>query len=659
MDDGADVIGVLHSAPPRAARRRDRRHGGDDDRRHPAARRSSATASSASPSIAVNEAQHEAPVRQPLRHRPVDDRRDHPRDQRPARRQRVRRRRLRLVRPRRRDAGAGHGRARDRHRGRPDAGARGGDGRLRGDADGRRPPRSATSSAPRPATRTSSRAQHIERMKDGAILANTGHFNVEIEIPALRDARGRDARGARVRRGVHARRRAARLPARRGPARQPRRGRGASGARHGHVLREPGARRRVRRSQNAATLERRVYDVPKEIDDEIARLKLATMGIEIDQLTEEQAQVPRVVGRGDLSRSGRRSHESRHVVPGAGFASRGRRPAPSVRDVTVRELEPHRIVRLEDDAVVVLDQRRLPDEEVELRCRVGGRGRRRDPRRWRSAARRRSAIAAAYGLRARRRARGGPRRGVRDARRVAADGGQPPLGARRDARRPDAASGRERIHEDEVERCRRMGAHAVELVPAGRARPDALQRGRARDGRLRHGARRRARRVGGAGSSTHVWVDETRPLLQGARLTAWELEQLGIPHAVIADGAAASLMARGEVDVRRHRRRPDRGERRHREQDRHLRPRGARSATTGSRSSSSRRRRRSTRRAATGRGDPDRGARPGRGVGALPGAEPCLRRHARRRSIAAIVTEDGVHRAPYADTLPREPAAVR
>src|SRR5471030_1371159 len=46
----------------------------------------------------------------------------------------------------------------------------------------------------------------------------------------------------------------------------------------------------------------------------------------------------------------------------------------------------------------------------------------------------------------------------------------------------------------------------------------------------------------------HVWVGETRPLLQGARLTAWELETAGIPHAVIADSAAASLMAAGEVD---------------------------------------------------------------------------------------------------------------
>src|SRR5690242_3312128 len=50
------------------------------------------------------------------------------------------------------------------------------------------------------------------------------------------------------------------------------------------------------------------------------------------------------------------------------------------------------------------------------------------------------------------------------------------------------------------------------------------------------------------GLLAHVWVDETRPLLQGARLTAWELEEAGIPHAVIVDSAAASLMARGEVD---------------------------------------------------------------------------------------------------------------
>jgi methylthioribose-1-phosphate isomerase len=45
-----------------------------------------------------------------------------------------------------------------------------------------------------------------------------------------------------------------------------------------------------------------------------------------------------------------------------------------------------------------------------------------------------------------------------------------------------------------------------------------------------------------------VWVDETRPLLQGARLTAWELSRLGIPYRLVTDNSAGALMARGEVD---------------------------------------------------------------------------------------------------------------
>jgi len=52
-----------------------------------------------------------------------------------------------------------------------------------------------------------------------------------------------------------------------------------------------------------------------------------------------------------------------------------------------------------------------------------------------------------------------------------------------------------------------------------------------------------------AGKRPHVWVDETRPVLQGARLTAWELGKLGIDRTLIADVAAGSLMARGEVDL--------------------------------------------------------------------------------------------------------------
>ena len=52
-----------------------------------------------------------------------------------------------------------------------------------------------------------------------------------------------------------------------------------------------------------------------------------------------------------------------------------------------------------------------------------------------------------------------------------------------------------------------------------------------------------------AGKRVRVFADETRPLLQGARLTAWELAQDGIPVTVIADSAAAFLMKRGEVDL--------------------------------------------------------------------------------------------------------------
>lgn len=52
-----------------------------------------------------------------------------------------------------------------------------------------------------------------------------------------------------------------------------------------------------------------------------------------------------------------------------------------------------------------------------------------------------------------------------------------------------------------------------------------------------------------AGRRPTVWVDETRPVLQGARLTAWELGRLGIPHRLVVDGAAGSLMAAGAVDL--------------------------------------------------------------------------------------------------------------
>jgi len=52
-----------------------------------------------------------------------------------------------------------------------------------------------------------------------------------------------------------------------------------------------------------------------------------------------------------------------------------------------------------------------------------------------------------------------------------------------------------------------------------------------------------------AGRLAQLWIDETRPLLQGARLTAYEARKAGLPHAVLADSAAASLLASGAVDI--------------------------------------------------------------------------------------------------------------
>jgi methylthioribose-1-phosphate isomerase len=52
-----------------------------------------------------------------------------------------------------------------------------------------------------------------------------------------------------------------------------------------------------------------------------------------------------------------------------------------------------------------------------------------------------------------------------------------------------------------------------------------------------------------SGRLAHVWVDETRPLLQGARLTAWELGREGIPYEIVPDSAAGALMQHGLVDA--------------------------------------------------------------------------------------------------------------
>jgi adenosylhomocysteinase len=129
---------------------------------------------------------------------------------------------------------------------------------------------------------------HMERMKDGAVLANTGHFNVEIDIPALRAlaAETRPLRqfvdefqledGRRI--YLIADGRLVNLAAAEGHPAQVMDMSFANQALSAEYM-----------VANAASLERSVYPVPEEIDKEIARLKLATMGIAIDELSEEQA----------------------------------------------------------------------------------------------------------------------------------------------------------------------------------------------------------------------------------------------------------------------------------------------------------------------------------------------------------------------------------
>jgi methylthioribose-1-phosphate isomerase len=208
-------------------------------------------------------------------------------------------------------------------------------------------------------------------------------------------------------------------------------------------------------------------------------------------------------------------------------------------------------VRLEDDRVVVLDQRRLPGEEVELDCR--------------SAAEVAEAIrvlavrgapaigiAAAYGY-ALAAARGedlDEAAAVLLASRPTAVNLPWAIAEMRLAdQAPGALAARARaLHGEEVERCRRMAAHAAGLLAPGTRALTHCNAG--------------ALATGGVGSAlgaitegferglvTHVLVDETRPLLQGARLTAWELERAGVPYTVVPDAAAGSLMARGEVDA--------------------------------------------------------------------------------------------------------------
>jgi methylthioribose-1-phosphate isomerase len=211
------------------------------------------------------------------------------------------------------------------------------------------------------------------------------------------------------------------------------------------------------------------------------------------------------------------------------------------------ELTPERIVRYEEDGprVVLLDQRRLPDEELELECRsaldvaaaIEQMAIRGAPA---------IGVAAAYGL-----ALAAAQGEDIDVAAAALAGSRPTavnlawaLGQMRGEPTPEHARA---LHLEEVERCRRMAAYAAELfAPGTRALTHCNAGGLATGG---YGSAVGALRAAGErGLLERVFVGETRPLLQGARLTAWELETIGIPQAVIADSAAGSLMAAGEID---------------------------------------------------------------------------------------------------------------
>ncbi len=196
--------------------------------------------------------------------------------------------------------------------------------------------------------------------------------------------------------------------------------------------------------------------------------------------------------------------------------------------------------------MVFLDQRRLPAEEIDLECMSSAEV----AEAIRTLAIRGApaiGVAAAYGY-ALAAARG---EDLEEAYRVLAESRPTAVNLvwALEQMRPDPSPERARqIHADEVERCYAMGEHAVELfAPGTRALTHCNAGGLATGG---YGTAVGALRSAfGHGLLERVLVDETRPLLQGARLTAWELESAGIPHAVIADSAAASMMAAGEVDL--------------------------------------------------------------------------------------------------------------
>src|SRR6185369_265147 len=104
------------------------------------------------------------------------------------------------------------------------------------------------------------------------------------------------------------------------------------------------------------------------------------------------------------------------------------------------------------------------------------------------------------------------------------------------------------IYSEDLAACRAMGAHGAALIPDGARIMTHCNAGALAT--AGHGtALGVIRSARDAGKSVSVIANETRPYLQGARLTAWEMVQENIPVTLIADNMAGHLMSCGEVDL--------------------------------------------------------------------------------------------------------------
>jgi methylthioribose-1-phosphate isomerase len=199
-------------------------------------------------------------------------------------------------------------------------------------------------------------------------------------------------------------------------------------------------------------------------------------------------------------------------------------------------------LRFEDGALLVLDQRRLPAEEVWLTCG--------SPVQVAEAIRSLAVrgapaigLAAAYGM-ALATDRPAAAEALRTARPTAVNLA---WAVERCLEADDALAEARRLHREQEE-----ADHALAALGAERFEPGDRALTHCNTGALATGGRGTAagvlRSAWEQGRLAEVWVDETRPLLQGARLTAWELGSEGIPFRVVTDGSAGALMARGLVD---------------------------------------------------------------------------------------------------------------